>query len=74
MKSLRSVIFPTRVQVIIAATVVFFFLGLLPFAGALEVHHIFAEADHDGHEHSDFDLCNGCRRMAVGLLILIMLA
>lgn len=57
MKSLRSVIFPTRVQVIIAATVVFFFLGLLPFAGALEVHHIFAEADHDGHEHSDFDLC-----------------
>ena len=30
---------------------------LLPFSTALEVHHFFAEMDHDGHEHSDFDLC-----------------
>jgi len=57
MKSLRSAIFSTRSQGIIAATVVLLFLCLLPFAGALEVHHIFAEVDHDGHEHSDFDLC-----------------
>ena len=27
------------------------------FANALEIHHIFAEVDHDGHEHSDSDLC-----------------
>ena len=37
--------------------VVLFFFSLLPFAGALEVHHVFSEIDHDGHEHSDFDLC-----------------
>lgn len=24
---------------------------------ALEIHHAFAEVDHDGHQHSDFDLC-----------------
>ncbi len=57
MKRLRSIIFSTRSRVAIAATVVFFFLCLLPFASALEVHHIFGEVDHDGHEHSDFDLC-----------------
>lgn len=57
MKGLRLAIFSARSQVTIAATVVLFFLCLLPFASALEVHHIFAEVDHDGHEHSDFDLC-----------------
>lgn len=36
---------------------VFLLLVLAPFAGALEVHHALAAADHDGHEHSDFDLC-----------------
>ena len=24
---------------------------------ALEIHHVFAEVDHDGHQHSEFDLC-----------------
>ncbi|MGD9850050.1 MAG: hypothetical protein AB7T38_02165 [Nitrospirales bacterium] len=24
---------------------------------ALEIHHAFAAVDHDGHQHSDFDLC-----------------
>lgn len=28
-----------------------------PFVHALEIHHLFAEVDHDGHQHSDFDLC-----------------
>ena len=28
-----------------------------PFGHALEIHHLFAEVDHDGHEHADFDLC-----------------
>jgi hypothetical protein len=32
-------------------------LTLAPFAAALEVHHALAEADHDGHQHSEFDLC-----------------
>jgi hypothetical protein len=30
---------------------------LAPFAAALEIHHALAAADHDGHEHSEFDLC-----------------
>jgi hypothetical protein len=29
----------------------------VPFGHALEIHHIFSTIDHDGHEHSDFDLC-----------------
>lgn len=29
----------------------------VPFGHALEIHHIFSEIDHDGHQHSDFDLC-----------------
>ena len=30
---------------------------MVPFGAALAVHHDFAEVDHDGHQHSDFDLC-----------------
>ena len=30
---------------------------MAPFAAALEIHHELAAADHDGHEHSDTDLC-----------------
>ncbi len=32
-------------------------LVMAPFAAALEIHHELAAADHDGHEHSDTDLC-----------------
>jgi hypothetical protein len=32
-------------------------LVMAPFAVALEIHHALAAADHDGHEHSDSDLC-----------------
>ena len=32
-------------------------LVMVPFGSALAVHHDFAEVDHDGHHHSDFDLC-----------------
>lgn len=32
-------------------------LALAPFAVALEVHHELAAADHDGHQHSETDLC-----------------
>ena len=28
-----------------------------PVGFALEIHHIFGEVDHDGHQHTDFDLC-----------------
>jgi len=30
---------------------------LAPFAAALELHHMLAAADQDGHQHSDSDLC-----------------
>ena len=36
------------------------------FANALEIHHIFAEVDHDGHEHSDFDLCQWVKANSSG--------
>ena len=52
--------FPKRCscpQAVTALFVALFFFSLLPFASALEVHHVFSEIDHDGHEHSDFDLC-----------------
>ncbi len=29
----------------------------VPFGLALEVHHLFSEIDHDGHEHAEHDLC-----------------
>ena len=29
----------------------------IPFGLALEVHHVFSEIDHDGHEHAEDDLC-----------------
>ncbi len=42
---------------------------LLPFSGALEIHHIFAEVDHDGHEHSDFDLCQWVQQHSSSLFV-----
>jgi hypothetical protein len=41
----------------VALGVVLVLLTLLPFGSALEIHHAFAGADHDGHQHSEFDLC-----------------
>lgn len=51
-----------------ATIVVALFLCLLPFAGALAVHHIFGDLDHDGHEHSDFDLCQWVQAHGSGSL------
>ena len=36
---------------------IFIVLASAPIGYALEIHHLFAEVDHDGHQHSDFDLC-----------------
>ena len=41
----------------ILLTFVLLFVGSIPFAHALEIHHLFAEIDHDAHQHSEFDLC-----------------
>ena len=46
------------------------FICLLPFAGTLEIHHVFAEVDHDGHEHSDYDVCQWVQQHANGVFVL----
>lgn len=65
--SLRWVSFSRSAVALLTALLVF---GLLPFAGALEVHHAFAAVDHDGHEHSDFDLCQWVQKHTSGSLVL----
>lgn len=54
----------------VAAILVLTLFTLLPFAGALEIHHIFAEVDHDAHEHSDFDLCQWVQKHTSGSLVI----
>ena len=51
------------------------FLGVLllcqsPFSVVLEIHHVFAEVDHDGHEHSDFDLCQWVQQHSSGSIVI----
>lgn len=41
----------------VAVALALVLLTLAPFAAALEVHHALAQADSDGHQHSDSDLC-----------------
>lgn len=40
-----------------ALALVCLLVAMGPLSTALDIHHIFAAADHDGHEHSDGDLC-----------------
>ena len=51
------------------------FLGVLllcqsPLSIVLEIHHVFAEVDHDGHEHSDFDLCQWVQQHSSGSIVI----
>jgi hypothetical protein len=41
-------------------------LTIAPFAVAQDVHHELAAADHDGHEHSDTDLCQWVQHHTAG--------
>ncbi|MGD9725728.1 MAG: hypothetical protein AB7R40_08015 [Nitrospiraceae bacterium] len=41
----------------IALAVSLLLIVMAPFSTALAIHHDLAAADHDGHEHSDTDLC-----------------
>jgi hypothetical protein len=45
----------TGASIALALSLVLF--AMAPFSTALAVHHELAAADHDGHEHSDNDLC-----------------
>lgn len=51
----------------IAVLVGLLFFSLLPFYGVLEIYHVFSEVDHNGHEHSEFDLCQWVQQHANGL-------
>ena len=46
------------------------FLLHVALANALDIHHIFADVDHDGHEHSDFDLCQWVQQHTCGSLVI----
>jgi len=46
----------------ILLTFIVFFVGAIPFAHALEIHHLFAAIDDDGHQHSEFDLCQWVKK------------
>lgn len=50
----------------ISIPLVLMLLVMVPFGSALAVHHDFAEVDHDGHQHSDFDICQWVEHHASG--------
>ena len=52
----------------VATGLVLFLLAIAPFAVAQDVHHELAAADHDGHEHSDTDLCQWVKHHTAGFL------
>ncbi len=55
--SLRKLLSVPFRRGMLALVIVSVLLAMAPFAAALEIHHELAAADHDGHEHSDTDLC-----------------
>ena len=53
---------------ITAIGLILILLTIAPFAVAQDVHHELAAADHDGHEHSDTDLCQWVQHHTAGSL------
>ena len=53
---------------LISLAMIVILLGLAPFAVAQDVHHELAAADHDGHEHSDTDMCQWVQHHTAGSL------
>ena len=51
-----------------AIGLVLLLLTIAPFAVAQDVHHELAAADHDGHQHSDTDLCQWVQHHTAGSL------
>ena len=52
----------------VAIGLILLLLAIAPFAVAQDVHHELAAADHDGHEHSDTDLCQWVQHHTAGSL------
>src|SRR5678816_1158146 len=59
---------PHVLQGAVAIGLVLLLLAIAPFAVAQDVHHELAAADHDGHEHSDTDLCQWLQHHTAGSL------
>ena len=59
---------PCFLQGTVAIGLVLLLLAIAPFAVAQDVHHELAAADHDGHEHSDTDLCQWLQHHTAGSL------
>jgi hypothetical protein len=59
---------PSFLQGTVAIGLVLLLLAIAPFAVAQDVHHELAAADHDGHEHSDTDLCQWVQHHTAGSL------
>lgn len=59
---------PGILRGIVAIGLVLLLLAMAPFAVAQDVHHELAAADHDGHEHSDTDLCQWVQHHTAGSL------
>lgn len=59
---------PSILRGTVAISLVLLLLAMAPFAVALDVHHELAAADHDGHEHSDTDLCQWVQHHTAGSL------
>lgn len=55
-------------RLVVSLGMIVILLGLAPFAVAQDVHHELAAADHDGHEHSDTDLCQWVQHHTAGSL------
>ena len=67
----RPLIVNTRVTMLrtgLSVGIVLLLLVIAPFAVAQDVHHELAAADHDGHEHSDTDLCQWVQHHTAGSL------
>jgi hypothetical protein len=59
---------PRVLRPAVAIGLVLLLLAIAPFAVAQDVHHELAAADHDGHEHSDTDLCQWLQHHTAGSL------
>ncbi|MFO0706535.1 MAG: hypothetical protein U0412_06745 [Nitrospira sp.] len=57
---------PKYLKSLLSVGLILLLLAIAPFAVAQDVHHELAAADHDGHEHSDTDLCQWVQHHTAG--------
>jgi hypothetical protein len=61
-----------KMRACLALALTLMLVTLAPFAAALEIHHELAAADHDGHDHSDTDLCQWVQHHTTSSLLLAL--